>query len=79
MSETTELTEDQESAELAKNLRWGILLGTPVTFAVFFAILMLSGVSLGRSVFTAVWVAIVGGTFYGGLTGLLKVSLKYEH
>lgn len=73
-----EITEEQEASELAKNVRWGILLGTPVTFVFFFAILTLSGLSLGRAAFTAVWTAIVGGAFYGGLTGLLKVSIKHE-
>jgi hypothetical protein len=73
-----EISEGQESIELAKNIRWGILLGTPVTFVFFFSLLAFSGVSLHRALFAATWTAIVGGTFYGGLTGLLKFSLKHD-
>lgn len=80
MSEELEtIDEELETIEMAKNIRWGIILGTPATFVVFFAILYFSGVSLGRSLATAIWVAVVGGTFYGGLTGLLKVALKHDH
>lgn len=74
----SEADEDQVASELAKNVRWGIGLGTPITFVFFFAILYLTGTSFGRAAATAAWTAIVGGAFYGGLTGLLKVSLKHE-
>ena len=40
MSEELETIEEElEAIEMAKNIRWGIILGTPATFVVFFAIL----------------------------------------
>ena len=69
---------EQEATEMAKNIRWGIGLGTPVTFVFFFAILYFSGISPSRAALVAAWTAIVGGAFYGGFTALLKVGLKHD-
>lgn len=79
--EQAELVEaDAEEAKaMAKALRWGIGLGTPVTIAAFFTILMLAGVGFQRSIMTSVWTGIVGGTFYGGIAALLHVMNKYQH
>ena len=69
-----------ESAKLGKALRVGFVIGTPVTFAVFFVMIYVIGdVELVPALITALWVAIVGGGFYGGITGLLTVLNKQGH
>ncbi|MDH3194197.1 MAG: hypothetical protein OEY55_02550 [Acidimicrobiia bacterium] len=69
-----------ESASLSKALRVGFVIGTPVTFAVFFVMIYFIGdVELVPALVTALWVAIVGGGFYGGITGLLTVLNKHGH
>ena len=72
--------DNAESAELSKALRVGFVIGTPVTFAVFFVMVYVIGdVELVPALITALWVAIVGGGFYGGITGLLAVLNKHGH
>lgn len=69
-----------ESAKLSKALQVGFVIGTPVTFAVFFVMIYVIGdVELVPALITALWVAIVGGGFYGGVTGLLTVLNKQGH
>lgn len=68
----------EESAAMSKALRWGIGLGTPVTIAVFFTILMLAGIGFHRSLIAASWTGIVGGAFYGGITALFHIMNKYD-
>lgn len=68
------------SAALSKALRIGFVIGTPVTFVFFFVMVYFIGdVELIPAVITALWVAIVGGGFYGGVAGLLAVLNKSDH
>lgn len=72
--------ENSEAAELGKALRMGFVIGTPITFAVFFVMVYVVGsVELVPALITALWVAVVGGGFYGGITGLLTVLNRRGH
>jgi len=69
-----------DSAQLSKALKVGFLIGTPTTFVVFFAMMFFGAhLSFGHALITAIWVAIVGGGFYGGVAGLLTVLNKHPH
>lgn len=68
----------QESAAMSKALRWGIGLGTPVTIAIFFVILIVAGIGLQQALVASVWTGLVGGAFYGGIAALLHVMNKYH-
>ena len=68
------------SAQMSKALKVGFLIGTPTTFLVFFAMMFFGAhLSLGQALVTSIWVAIVGGGFYGGVAGLLTVLNKHPH
>lgn len=72
--------EDTEAAELGRALRLGFVMGTPITFVVFFVMVYVVGsVELVPALITALWVAVVGGGFYGGITGLLAVLNRHGH
>lgn len=75
-----EAEEDTKAAELSRALRLGFIIGTPITFAVFFVMVYVVGnVELVPALITALWVAVVGGGFYGGITGLLTVLNRHGH
>lgn len=81
MSETGhEVEEDvQEQAEIGKAVTWGFLIGVPVTFFAFLGIVLATGANLQGSIVIAVWVALIGGGFYGGIAGLLRVLNRHGH
>ncbi len=81
---TAQLDKDAQdatnSAQMAKALKVGFLIGTPITFMVFFAMMFFGAqLSLSQALVTSIWVAIVGGGFYGGVAGLLAVLNKHRH
>ena len=69
----------REQAEIGRAIATGFLFGVPVTFFVFAGILLVAGVGVPRSVGIAIWVALIGGGFYGGVAGLLRVLNKHGH
>ena len=80
MSDVTEADEDiEEQAEIGRAIAQGFLLGVPVTFFIFAGIMLAAGVGVPRSVGIAIWVALIGGGFYGGVTGLLLILNRHGH
>ena len=81
-SSQTEIDEHEaaSASRMGKAITVGFVIGTPITFAFFFAMVYWIGdVGLRESVLTALWVAIVGGGFYGGVAGLLVVLNRAGH
>ncbi len=75
-----EVEEDiQEQAEIGKAIVMGFLVGMPATFIAFLALVLFTGQSLQRSIIIAIWVALIGGGFYGGIAGLLRVLNHHGH
>ncbi len=80
MSDVTEADEDiEEQAEIGRAITQGFVLGVPVTFFIFAGIMLAAGVGIPRSVGIAIWVALIGGGFYGGVAGLLLILNRHGH
>ena len=78
--ETKDAEESAASAQMSKALIRGFIMGTPITFAVFFAMMFFGArLDLDQALVTSIWVAVVGGGFYGGVAGLLTVLNKNPH
>ncbi|MDH3306171.1 MAG: hypothetical protein OEO77_01425 [Acidimicrobiia bacterium] len=79
-TDSHEADEDRENKELGDALLAGIALGTPVTFLVFFLlVLLLADTTMPQAIVPALWAGLVGGGFYGGLAGMLHVLNKQGH
>ena len=59
------------------------LIGVPIGFVLVFGLTLggclLAGPSLGASALIALWPALVGGPFIGGVFGMSKLVLELEH
>lgn len=82
--DTTQAEKDAHEAatgrKMGKAVVLGFVIGTPITFAFFFLMMLfVADIGFTESLLTAIWVALVGGGFYGGISGLLAVLNKEGH
>ncbi len=75
---TSSKSEGVSDTDLAFDIRFGFLVGTPLVYGLVVVMCLLAGVSLGNSLGVAVLPCALSGAFFGGVFPLSRQMARHE-
>ena len=64
--------------ELGSDIVFGLLVGTPLTYAVVLVVCLISGIGLGNSLAVSILPCALSGVFFGGVIPLSRQMARHE-
>ena len=64
--------------ELGADIVFGLLVGTPLTYAVVLVVCLISGIGLGNSLAVSILPCALSGVFFGGVIPLSRQMARHE-
>jgi hypothetical protein len=64
--------------ELGGDILFGLLVGTPLTYAVILVVCLMSGIGLGNSLAVSALPCALSGVFFGGVIPLSRQMARHE-
>lgn len=64
--------------ELGADILFGLLIGTPLTYAVVLVVCILAGIGMGNSLAVAILPCALSGVFFGGVIPLSRQMARHE-
>ena len=64
--------------ELGGDILFGLLVGTPLTYAIVLVVCLVSGIGLGNSLAVSVLPCALSGVFFGGVIPLSRQMARHE-
>jgi hypothetical protein len=64
--------------ELGSDIVFGLLVGTPLTYAVVLVVCLMAGIGLGNSLAVSILPCALSGVFFGGVIPLSRQMARHE-
>lgn len=64
--------------ELGADIVFGLLVGTPLTYAVVLVVCLVAGIGLGNSLAVSILPCALSGVFFGGVIPLSRQMARHE-
>lgn len=64
--------------ELGGDILFGLLVGTPLTYAVVLIVCLMAGIGLGNSLAVSILPCVLSGVFFGGVIPLSRQMARHE-
>src|SRR5687767_2383706 len=64
--------------ELGGDILFGLLVGTPLTYAIVLVVCLLSGIGLGNSLAVSILPCALSGVFFGGVIPLSRQMARHK-
>lgn len=65
-------------SELGRDILFGLVVGTPLTYLVVLALCLLAGIGAGNSLAVAILPCVLSGVFFGGVFPLSRQMARHE-